>query len=286
MTNAEPGFPAPSGATVTVNEVKGALVVPVATGTTNSSGQFTITFVPPTTGSYEVSTGQISMIENSTLNPPYGDILSPAATTPVTVTVHAATANLRAISQGGKALLLGSVLPGTGHVKGTVTVFARVVGKKGAFHKVGSVRLAATQGNFAVSLPLKPGSWELKVIYKDPRQVVAASARTVRVTIGAAPSSKVSLRSLKVTKNGAVTVGGAVTPAGVSGAKVELVALNTAPGALVRLKVLASAKVPAGKSKVTLHSRLKAQTRWVVELEYLRPGQAPSFSGVRTAVLR
>ena len=36
-------------------------------------------------------------------------------------------------------------------LKGTVTVFARAVGKKGTFHNVGSVRLAATQGNFAVS---------------------------------------------------------------------------------------------------------------------------------------
>ena len=66
-----------------------------------------------------------------------------------------------------------------------------------------------------------------------------------------------------------------------------MVAENTAPGAPVRLKVLGpTAKVPAGKSKVTLHSRLKAQTRWVLGLEYLRPGQAPSFSGLRTAVVR
>ena len=286
VTNAQPGFPAPSGATVTVNEVKGALVVPVATGKTDSTGRYSIKFVPPTTGSYEVSTGQISMIENSTLNPPYGDILSPAASTPVKVTVNAATANLRASSQGGKALVLGSVLPGTGHVKGTVTVFARAVGKKGAFHKVASARLAATQGNFAVSAPLGAGAWQIKVRYQDPRQVVAAGSRTVNVTVAPRPASRVSLRSLQVTKQGAVTVGGAVAPAGVSGAKLELVALNTAPGAPVRFKVLATAKLGAGKTNATLHAHLKHKTRWVLQLEYVRPGPAPGFSGLRTAVVR
>jgi tungstate transport system substrate-binding protein len=285
VTNAQPGFPAPAGATVTVQEIKGALLIPIATGKTNSSGQYKIKFVPPTTGSYQVSTGSISQIEIPTLTPPYGDILSPAATTPVKVTVHAATANLRATSQGGTALLIGSVAPGTGHVKGTVTVFARAVGKKGAFHKVARERLAATQGNFALSIPLAAGAWQLKVKFEDPKQVVGASSRTVTVTVGAMPSTGVSLRSLKATK-GAVTVGGAVAPAGVSGAKVELVGLNTTPGAPARFKVLATKKLGAGKASVSLHAKLKSKTRWVLQLVYLQPGQAPSFSGLRTANLR
>jgi tungstate transport system substrate-binding protein len=285
VTNAQPGFPAPAGATVTVQEVKGALVVPVATGTSDSSGQYSIKFVPPTTGSYEVSTGPISQVEIPSLNPVYGDILSPAATTPANVTVHAATANLRATSQGGKALVVGSVAPGTGHVKGTVAVFARAVGKKGAFHKVGQERLGATQGNFALSVQLAPGAWQLKVKFTDPKEVVAASSPTVRVTVGAKPATRVSLRSLKVTK-GAVTVGGAAAPAGVSGAKVELVGLNTTPGAPARFKVLDTKKLGAGKTSVTLHTKLKSQTRWVLQLVYLTPGQAPSSSGLRTAAAR
>ncbi len=285
VSNAQPGFPAPAGATVTVNEVKGALVIPVATGKTNSSGQYSIKFVPPTTGSYAVSTGQISMIENSTLSPPYGDILSPAATIPVKVTVHAATANLRASSQGAKALVTGSVAPGTGHVKGTVAVLVRAVGKKGRFRRVGSVRLRATQGNFAVSAPLGARAWQIKVHYQDPGQVVAAGSRTVRVRIGPAPSSRVRLRSLKVTRTGAVTIRGAVTPAAASGAKLELLGLNTTPGAAARFKVLATTKPAVGKTSVALHARLKRKTGWVLQLRYLRRGQATSSSGLRTVVV-
>ena len=62
---------------------------------------------------------------------------------------------------------------------------AAAVGKKGGFRKVASARLAATQGNFAVSVSLAAGTWQIKVTFADPRQVVAASSRTVKVTIGA-----------------------------------------------------------------------------------------------------
>ena len=56
-----------------------------------------------------MSTGQISKIEDAALTPPYGDILSPAATSPVKVKVHGATSNLRVESQGGKAFVTGTV---------------------------------------------------------------------------------------------------------------------------------------------------------------------------------
>ena len=110
---------------------------------------YTIKFIPPATGSYEVTTAQISQIENATLSPVYGDLLSPAATTPVKVTVHGAITDLHASSQGGKALVSGTVQP-SGHGAGTVTVLARALGKKGSFRTVASERLSASQGNFAV----------------------------------------------------------------------------------------------------------------------------------------
>jgi tungstate transport system substrate-binding protein len=281
LTNAEPGYPALAGKTVTIDEVKGALVIPVASGKTNSTGHYSIKFTPPATGDYEATTAQISQIENATLNPPYGDLLSPAATTPVKVTVHAATANLRVLSQGGKAVVLGTVKPGTLHHKATVTVLARSAGSKKAFKKATSERLAATQGNFAISVPLAAGRWQVKVKFQDPGQVVAASSSTATVTVGGKPSSSVSLSSAKA-KKGTLTVGGTVSPAGASGSKVELLGLNTTPGAPTRFKVLGTAKLGAGKTKFTLHAKAKRGVVWVLQLEYLPAGQASSFSGLRT----
>ena len=169
------------------------------------------------------------MIENATLNPVYGDILSPAATSPVKVKVHGATSNFRVQSQGGKALVLGTVAPGNGHVKGTVTVFARAVGKKGAFRKVATDRLATSQGNFAISAPLAAGTWNVKVKFQDPKQgVVAATSRTVRVTIAPKPASSVRLTSVK-TRKGGFTLTGAASPSGESGATIVLLGWTRRP---------------------------------------------------------
>ena len=287
LVNAEPGYPVLSGETVNVQQIVGGVPLTVASGKTNSTGAYSIKFTPSATGSYQVSTGTISKVENSTLNPVYGDILSPAATSPVKVKVHGATSNLQVQSQGGKALVIGTVGPGTGHVKGTVTVFARAVGKKGAFRKVATDHLSTTQGNFAISAPLAAGAWDVKVKFQDPKQgVVAATSRTVRVTIGPKPASSISLHSVKGTRGG-FTLAGDASPSGESGAKIELLRLNTTPGAPARFTVFGTANLGAGKDKVTFRGKkLKKGTRWVLQLEYIRPGEAPSFSGLRTVEVR
>ena len=62
----------------------------MASAKTNANGSYSIKFTPHVDGSYQASTGQISKVENATLNPTYGDILSPAATSPVKVKFHGA----------------------------------------------------------------------------------------------------------------------------------------------------------------------------------------------------
>ena len=286
LVNAEPGYPALAGQTVNIDEIVGGVPLTVASGKTKSDGSYTIKFTPSSTGQYEVSTGQISMIEIPTLNPQYGDLLSPAATSPVKVNVHGAIANFRVESQGGKALVLGTVAPGTGHVKGTVTVFARAVGSNGAYKKVATDRLATSQGNFAISAPLAAGVWDVKVKFEDPKQgIVAATSQTVRVTIGAQAASSVSLNSVK-TRKGGFTVAGTATPSGESGAKIELLRLNATPGAPARFTVFGTANLAAGKDKVTFRTtKLRRGATWVLQIEYVRPGEAPSFSGLRTVAI-
>ncbi len=284
LVNAEPGYPALAHQTVNVDQIVGGVPLTVATGKTNSTGGYSIKFTPTSSGQYQVSTPQLSVIENATLNPVYGDILSPASTSPTKVKVHGSTSNFRVQSQGGKALVLGTVAPGNGHAKGTVTVFARAVGAKGAFKKVATDRLATSQGNFAISAPLGAGAWDVKVKFQDPKQgIVAATSKTVRVTIGAKPASSISLTSVK-TRKGGFTLSGTATPSGESGAKVELLRLNATPGAPARFTVFGTANLGAGKNKATFNAKVKRGT-WVLQLEYVRPGEAPSFSGLRTVAI-
>jgi hypothetical protein len=135
-----------------------------------------------------------------------------------------------------------------------------------------------------VLIGLPAGKWQFKVRYQDPRQVVGASSRSVTATIGPNPGSSAAVGSSHV-RRGALTLDGALSPAASAGSKVELLALNTSPGAPARFRVLNTAVLSAGARTVTLHTRLKRGSRWVLQLEYVQSGQAGAFSGLRTVAV-
>ena len=286
VTNAQPGFPAPSGATVTLSRVVAGVPVAVATARTNATGAYTMRVSPTSSGSYEVSTGQISQIEIPTLSPAYGDILSPAASTPVPVAVQSKVSGLSVESVGGRALVVGSVAPGKGHANATVTFLARKNGSHGAFRKVAVDRLGANDGNFAATLPLaatnkaKKG-WQVKVKFQDGKQVLGSTSATKKVTVQPAPHATAKLSSVSVS-NGNLTVRGSVVPKPTSGAKVELLALNTTAGSPDRLRAFKTVNIAAGNKQFTLHAKLKRGTRWILELKYTQKGQAPGYSKLKT----
>ena len=286
VTNAQPGFPAPSGATVTLSEIVAGVPVNLATAKTNASGSYSIRFSPTSSGSYEVSTGQISQVEIPTLNPVYGDILSPAASTPVPVAVQSKVSGLTVKSVGGRALVVGSVAPGNGHAKATVTFLARKNGSHGAFKKVTVDKLGANDGNFAASLPLATTAkatkgWQIKAKFQDGKQVLSSTSATKNVTVQPAPHASTKLGSVKVS-NGNLTVHGSVFPKPTSGAKVQLLALNTATGSPDRFRVFKTVNIGRGKKQFTLHAKLKRGTRWILELKYIQKGEASGFSKLRT----
>jgi ABC-type tungstate transport system permease subunit len=284
LTNAQPGFPVLSGESIAVSKVVNGLPVSVATGKTDSQGKYSISFVPPTTGSYEVTTNQIAKVENSALSPVFGDLLSPAATTAKKITVHSVITQLASTTQGGQALIRGQVSPGTGHVKATVTLFAKQFGSQQGFKKLATHKLAANDANFAVVLPsLGQGTWLVQAKYADSGQIVAAQPRTIKVTVGTKPSTSVSFSSVKVAKKGGeVTVSGTIKPgAPSSGATVEVLTMKTTGGSPTfgeKTKV----KLGAGKTKFTVHFKLKTGSRFVLRLVNQQTGQSPSDSGLKT----
>lgn len=283
VANAQPGFPAPSGVRVSVNRVVGSATVPVASAKTNKSGKFTINFTPPVTGKYSLSTPTITMVENSKLSPVFGDILQPAATTAAKITVHSAIAHLRAKSLGGQAVVMGSVAPGTGHVKGTVTILGRKAGAK-KYRKLTTDRLKSTDGNFAAVVKLAKGRWQLQAKYADPKQVVAAKARTTTVKVAPKSTTSVSWKSLK-SKKGALTVNAKLTPKAPKGATVTLLALKTTGGS-AKFNRVARVKLGNGKTKATLHGKLKDTGRWELQLEYQVKGHGASYTKLRATTVK
>ena len=282
LTDAQPGYPVLSSQPVTIAQVVGGLPVAVATGKTDSQGKYSISFVPPTTGSYQVNAPQISQIVDSTLIPPFGNLLSPAATAPVHVTVHSAITALTARNQGGQALIFGSVSPSTGHVKATVTVLAKKQGSKQGFKKIATDNLASNDANWAVAVTLAPGNWLVQAKYQDPNQVVAANPRTVKVTVSAKPKTSVSFGSVKVGGGGSMTVSGSIKPGAVkSGATVEVLAMKTAGGP-PKFGEKTTVKLKRGRTNFTAKFKLKQGFRWVLRLVNKQSGQATSNTKLRT----
>lgn len=282
LTNAQPGYPVLSGKQVTIANSNGSVQVEVAQGKTDGNGKFSIGFVPPKTGNYVVSTAQIAQIENSKLNPVFGDLLSPAVTAQSKVTVTSAITKLNVRPQPGQALIFGTVSPGNSHSsKAVVTILARQVGSKKGYKKVATTKLAANDANFAVLAKLAPGNWRLQVKYGDSQVVKAARTRTKKVTVNSKAMTSVSFKSVKV-RNGSVTLKGAIKPGAVKGgATVEVLAMRTSGGS-ASFSEKAKLKVKQGKTTFTAHFKLKQGVRWVLRLVNNQNGLASSDSGLKT----
>lgn len=87
VTNNEVGYPTLSGVPVHVNRLSPSPASNVASGTTLSDGSYSISYEPLITGTYDVTTGTISKIEDSSLSPVFGDTLVAGASPGFGITV-------------------------------------------------------------------------------------------------------------------------------------------------------------------------------------------------------
>ncbi|MHB8690682.1 MAG: substrate-binding domain-containing protein [Solirubrobacteraceae bacterium] len=193
VTNNEIGYPALANQTVTLDQLVGGVLVPVpgATATTGTDGSYSLTFTPSTTATYQVSTGTISMIENPSLTPPYGDLLTPGASAAATVTVNGAvTIGHVSSTKGGAATITGSVAPAAPDANGVVTLLSRRLGSTAAFTPVTLTELLAGQGTYSIKVSLKPGKYQLEATYEDGSAFTLATSQVTSATIGSTTKPK------------------------------------------------------------------------------------------------
>ena len=149
VTNAQPGFPAPSGATVTLSEIVAGVPVNLTTATTNASGNYSIRFSP-------TLDGVLPGLDRADLPDRDPDAESGLRRHPLARRQRSGAGRgpeqgLRADGEVRRrpALVVASVAPGNGHAKATVTFLARKAGSHGGFRKVTVDRLGTNDGNFA-----------------------------------------------------------------------------------------------------------------------------------------
>lgn len=272
VANAQPGFPALGGVVVTLNHVAGSVTIPVATAKTNKHGAFRMKVTLPSSGSYTFSTPQFSQIENATLDPVYGDTLSPSVTSASKVSVRGAVSSLNAHSLGGGALVTGAVSPSSGHDRGTVTVDARKAGSKAKYRRLTVVKLAPADGRFAIAVGLKPGRWQLKAVFSAQGTIRTSAVQTTTVTIDAATAAHITAAGGSVSERGRLTTHVQISPRAARGAKVSLLVIKLSAAGAPKRSTLDSMAVHRGAHAVTLHGHLKGSGHWAVLESYKAPG--------------
>ncbi len=272
VTNAQPGYPAPSGVIVSLRRVFGDQSFVVASAKTSSTGAFKITTPLVTKGSYELTTPQFSQVEAPALTPAFGDILAPAATESSYIGVRGAITSQSATSLGGGALITGAVAPASGHLSGKVTVYARRIGVKGAnYRKVAATRLASGDGSFAAIADLPAGRWQIETYFADPGTLVTSAGTKATVTVSAAAKPLIAGRGVSVSKSGRVTARVALYPKPVKGATVRLLAVKLSGAGKAASQVLDTVKPSRATRLITLQGTLKGSGHWAVLESYTVP---------------
>ena len=170
VTNAEVGYPVLAGKTVTLDEIEAGLPVAVASGKTNATGDYKIAFVPTSSGSYQVSTGQITQIENATLSPVYSDILSPGASTAAKLTVKglgtSGSIGFKKVTvKRGALTVTGTLVPPPSTKGARIELLALRTGGA-SFKEVGHTSLGTDKTTFKIKAKLARGfRWVLQLEY-------------------------------------------------------------------------------------------------------------------------
>jgi tungstate transport system substrate-binding protein len=178
LSNVVPGTPHLDGVPVTLVSQPaigpGIAATTVATATTDASGNYAFHFTPRTSLNYRVDVGQITKIENSSLDPVFGDILQPTSTsagrTIVTGKTKLTTAKLL---KHRKAQLKGKLSP-----QAPPGAVLKVYGKKGTHHAklLKTVHLSAGASTYKTKVKLKKGTWKLQVRYSQGTAAVPSKS--------------------------------------------------------------------------------------------------------------
>ena len=85
LVNSETGYPALKGQMVSLERVSSGKETRVAKVKTGDGGKFTFNFKPSKGGKYQVATGLLTVVEDHSLNPVFGDILQPSTSKAVSI---------------------------------------------------------------------------------------------------------------------------------------------------------------------------------------------------------
>lgn len=188
VANVVPGTPALSGVTVALKAVPTttptATPVTVARATTNAKGMVTLSYTPSRNYVYSLATSQITKIENSTLDPVFGDLLAPSTTSVGTVRIGSSS-KITGVAVSGRTLTItGRVSPSATGKLAHVNLYLQNSSNKAGYVKVGTATVKPGQSTFRYRYTVKQaGRIAVKGQYVNTGYIASSTSGPWRVTV-------------------------------------------------------------------------------------------------------
>jgi tungstate transport system substrate-binding protein len=189
LSNTVPGTPPLAGVAMTLKAVMGGstTAITVATGNTDATGHYSLTYKPTANASYTVSSAPISQVEDSTLSPVFGDLLQPTSISLGASKVVGTALITSYRAKKGVVTLKGKLSPAVGGTAGQLRVYAnhRSLAASEGLKYVAKSPLAVGQKTFTMTLKLHRGfTWDVSVHYMNTGRIATgvSPVQSVRVT--------------------------------------------------------------------------------------------------------
>lgn len=187
IANVTPGTPALNGVTVRLQALRqsnlAAPPVTVATATTSATGAYTLSYTPKSNQIYSVAVPQITKIQDPTLDPPFGDLLTATSKQVGLVQVKAAP-RLTSVKRSGKTIRVkGKLSPSIAGKKAQLRLYGVPTknAKKGKLKYLGKVTLKDGATSFNVKFKLSRKNWTIRVAEVNPGVVVEGQSNAKKV---------------------------------------------------------------------------------------------------------
>lgn len=182
VVNTAPATPPMADQPVDLVAVAHGTSTVVATVSTGSDGSFRFRHRLDRTAVYQVRTATLQQVEDSSLTPPFSDLLAPASVS-VGRTVVVGQPLLRGSAMQGRRIVVhGVVAPEPLSAPGTVTFLVKRSGTT-RFRAMRTQQLEPGQSGFAVGGVLPPGNDRWKVRWAIPGQIRAGTSPLQRVHV-------------------------------------------------------------------------------------------------------
>lgn len=175
LANVVPGTPVLAGEPV--NLTIGDTLV--AGTTTDSSGNFTLTYKPTSSASYAISVPAIAKVENATLSPAFGDLLA-ATSVPIGRIAVQGTISLTSVKKAGPRAIRvrGKISPNVTSYGALLRLYAGRPGKP--MRLVSTIVLPTGASTFNKRFVLGTGTWRFQLSYSHPGVITTAYTPHVR----------------------------------------------------------------------------------------------------------